>query len=83
MPKTGNSRCRDTKSRFSRRCANVPSTVTAVLVLSRPFGVAVGQGIVHELLSAALFLTAGLALGAACVALRCLPHFDATPSSSS
>ncbi len=57
--------------------------VTAVLALSQPFGVAAGEGLPHQALSAAVFLSAGLVLWLACLVLRCQPRFDVTPSPSS
>jgi len=57
--------------------------VTTVLALSQPFGAAAGEGLPHQALSAAVFLTASLVLWLACVILRCQPRFDATPSFSS
>ena len=56
--------------------------VTLVLVLSGPFGTAVAQGPLHELLSASLFLAATLLFLAAGLALRCLPSLAVRPSSS-
>ena len=57
--------------------------VTVVLALALPFGAAAGEGLPHEALSAAVFLVAGLILWFLCIALRCQPRFDATPSFSS
>lgn len=57
--------------------------VTVVLALALRFGAAAGEGLPHEALSAAVFLVASLLLWFLCVALRCQPRFDATPSFSS
>jgi exosortase len=57
--------------------------VAVVLVLSLPLGTAAGEGLTHEALSAAVFISASLVLWFACVVLRCQPRFDATPSFSS
>jgi exosortase len=57
--------------------------VTVVLALSQPFGVGIAVGAAHQALSAAVFLSASLLLWSACIALRCLPRFDVTLSSSS
>ncbi len=57
--------------------------VTLVLVLSGPFGVAVAQGLLHELLGASLFVAATLLFAAAGLALRCLPSPPARPWSPS
>jgi exosortase len=58
--------------------------VTLVLVLSHPFGLAVAQGTLHQLLSASLFAGAALLFFAVGLVLRCTPSFEfaATPSSS-
>src|SRR5258708_39534045 len=54
---------------------------TVVLALSLPFGAAAGEGLPHQALSGAVFLTASLGLGLACVILRCPPRFDTLSSS--
>ena len=51
--------------------------VTLVLVLSRPLGLAVAQGLLHELLSATLFVTATLLFALTGLALRCVPSLPA------
>lgn len=57
--------------------------VTLVLVLSRPLGLAIAQGLLHELLSASLFVFATLLFALAGLALRCVPTLPARPSSPS
>jgi exosortase len=56
--------------------------VTLVLLLSQPFGRAVAQGVLHDLLSASLFVAATLLFLAAGLALRCVPSFAARSWSS-
>jgi exosortase len=56
--------------------------VTLVLVLSQPLGRAVAQGLLHELLSAFLFVAATVLFAVAGLALRCAPSLAATRSSS-
>jgi exosortase len=55
--------------------------VTLVLVLSGPFGQAVAQGLLHDLLSASLFIAATMLFVSAGLALRCLPQLTAGSSS--
>lgn len=56
--------------------------VTLVLVLSQPLGRAVAQGLLHDLLSASLFVAATVLFLVAGFALRCAPSFAVTHSSS-
>jgi len=56
--------------------------VTLVLILSQPLGRAVAEGILHDLLSAVLFVAASVLFTVAGVALRCTPSFVGTRSSS-
>jgi len=55
--------------------------VSLVLVLSGPFGQAVAQGVLHEMLSGSLFVAATLLFVAAGFALRCVPSFNGGSSS--
>jgi exosortase len=55
--------------------------VTLVLVLSGPLGQAVAQGLLHDLLSASLFVAATILFVAAGLALRCVPRLPAGSSS--
>ena len=57
--------------------------VTLVMLLSRPFGLAVVQGALHEVLSASLFVAATLLFAAAGLALRCVPSLSARQLSPS
>jgi exosortase len=57
--------------------------VTLVVLLSRPLGLAVVQGALHEALSASLFVAATLLFAAAGLALRCVPSLSARPLSPS
>lgn len=56
--------------------------VTLVLVLSQPLGRAVVEGLLHDLLSASLFVAAAVLFFVAGLALRCAPSFAVTRSSS-
>lgn len=56
--------------------------VTLVLTLSQPLGRVVADGVLHDLLSASLFLAAIVLFVIAGLALRCTPSFAATRLSS-
>jgi len=57
--------------------------VTAVVVLSEPFGVGIAEGASHQILGASVFLCASLLFLLAGLALRCTPSIAATSLSSS
>lgn len=56
--------------------------VTLVLMLSQPLGLVVADGLLHDLLSASLFLAAIVLFAIAGLGLRCTPSFAVTHSSS-
>ena len=56
--------------------------VTLVLVLLQPLGRAAAEGLLHDLLSASLFVAATALFVVAGLALRCAPSFAVTHSSS-
>jgi exosortase len=56
--------------------------VTLVLLLSQPFGLAVAEGLLHELLSASVFVAATALFLAAGLALRCVPTLAGSWSSA-